>query len=154
MLPDLQQYLQFPTDFPQHNVVDLPALSPTMSQGTLVSWEKKEGQEVRRGDIVAQVETDKATMDMESPRNGFIAKLLLPGGTKDIALGTVSIVVKVARRSCVSVYVHVCVRVCLCVCGEVEGTCLGLLSLCQSSVLHSCMRGVNLTWHHCFCLVA
>ncbi|KAL5493444.1 hypothetical protein EMCRGX_G014628 [Ephydatia muelleri] len=75
-------------DLPQHNVVDLPALSPTMSQGTLVSWDKKEGEEVRRGDVVAQVETDKATMDMEAPRHGFIAKFLVGTGTKDILLGT------------------------------------------------------------------
>lgn len=72
-------------------MVDLPALSPTMSLGNLVSWDKKEGQQVRRGDVVAQVETDKATMDMESPRNGFIAKFLVSGGTKDIPLGTVSV---------------------------------------------------------------
>ena len=55
-----------------------------------MSWDKKEGEEVRRGDVVAQVETDKATMDMEAPRHGFIAKFLVGTGTKDILLGTVS----------------------------------------------------------------
>ena len=55
-----------------------------------MSWDKKEGEEVRRGDVVAQVETDKAIMDMEAPRHGFIAKFLVGTGTKDILLGTVS----------------------------------------------------------------
>ena len=90
---------------PQHDVVELPALSPTMSQGTLVSWEKKEGDEVKRGDVVAQVETDKATMDMEVPRHGFIAKFLVGAGTKDIPLGMVS------TRECV----------CVCVCALSTG---------------------------------
>ena len=60
-----------------------------MEQGTIVSWEKEEGDEVEEGDIIAQVETDKATMDMETTTGGFIAKILMPAGSKDIPLGTV-----------------------------------------------------------------
>ena len=57
-----------------HKVIKLPALSPTMEQGTIVSWDKQEGDEVEEGDIIAQVETDKAVMDMETTESGFIAK--------------------------------------------------------------------------------
>ena len=58
-------------------------------KGTIVSWEKQEGDELSEGDILAQIETDKATMDMETPREGYLAKILLPEGTKDIPLGKV-----------------------------------------------------------------
>jgi len=51
----------------------------------------EEGATVSEGDILAQVETDKATMDMETPREGYLAKILVPAGTKDIPLGTVSL---------------------------------------------------------------
>ena len=78
------------TDLPEHKEVKLPALSPTMSTGTIVSWEKQEGEEVMDGDVLAQVETDKATMDMDSPRSGFLAKIIIPAGTKDIPLGKVA----------------------------------------------------------------
>lgn len=61
-----------------------------MLLGTIVSWEKEEGEELIEGDILAQIETDKATMDMETPREGYLAKILLPAGTKDIPLGKVS----------------------------------------------------------------
>lgn len=55
-----------------------------------MSWEKEEGDELIEGDILAQIETDKATMDMETPREGYLARILLPAGTKDIPLGKVS----------------------------------------------------------------
>jgi len=55
-----------------------------------VAWEKAEGEELMEGDILAQIETDKATMDMETPREGYLVKILLPAGTKDIPLGKVS----------------------------------------------------------------
>ena len=64
-----------------------------MPLGTIVSWEKEEGEEVMEGDILAQIETDKATMDMETDRQGYLAKILLPAGTKDIPLGKVSHVI-------------------------------------------------------------
>lgn len=61
-----------------------------MSTGTIVSWEKNEGDEIVDGDVLAQVETDKATMDMDSATEGYMAKIVVPAGTKDIPLGRVS----------------------------------------------------------------
>lgn len=77
------------TDLPEHKEIRLPALSPTMSTGTIVSWEKNEGDEIMDGDVLAQVETDKATMDMDSAMEGYMAKIVVPAGTKDIPLGKV-----------------------------------------------------------------
>lgn len=70
----------------------MPALSPTMSQGNVASWQVKEGAEVTAGDILADIETDKATLPWENQDDGFIAKLLKPGGSKDIPVGTPLIV--------------------------------------------------------------
>ena len=66
----------------------MPALSPTMSQGNLVEWTVKEGQEVAPGDSLAEVETDKATMTWENQDDGFVAKLLVPAGAQGIEVGT------------------------------------------------------------------
>lgn len=63
-----------------------------METGTIISWEKQEGEEVSEGDVLAQVETDKATMDMECPSDGYLAKILMPAGSKDLPLGKVGIV--------------------------------------------------------------
>ena len=79
------------SDLPEHSLVKLPALSPTMELGTIVQWEKAEGDMLEEGDIIAMIETDKATMDMETPTAGYLAKIMVPAGSKDIALGTVSI---------------------------------------------------------------
>ena len=62
----------------------LPALSPTMETGNLVKWLVKEGQTVNSGDIIAEIETDKATMELESPDDGIIEKILVPEGTENI----------------------------------------------------------------------
>ena len=75
------------TGLPPHTNVPLPALSPTMEMGTIVSWEKKEGDELSEGDLLAQIETDKATMDFETPEEGFLAKIIIPAGSKDIPIG-------------------------------------------------------------------
>jgi len=72
---------------PDHFKVNLPALSPTMEMGTLVSWAKEEGDELAEGDLLAEIETDKATMGFETPEEGYLAKILIPAGTKDIPLG-------------------------------------------------------------------
>ncbi|RWS24951.1 Dihydrolipoyllysine-residue acetyltransferase component of pyruvate dehydrogenase complex-like protein [Leptotrombidium deliense] len=72
---------------PDHIKVALPALSPTMEMGTLVSWEKKEGDKLNEGDLLAEIETDKATMGFETPEEGYLAKILIPAGTKDIPIG-------------------------------------------------------------------
>lgn len=74
-------------DLPDHIKVLLPALSPTMETGTIVSWEKKEGDKLSEGDLLAEIETDKATMGFETPEEGYLAKILFPGGTKDIKIG-------------------------------------------------------------------
>ena len=66
----------------------MPNLSPTMEKGNLQEWCKKVGDKVSPGDILASIETDKATVDFEMQEEGFIAKLLFEEGTKDISLGT------------------------------------------------------------------
>ena len=66
----------------------MPALSPTMSQGNVAGWQVKEGAEITAGDILADIETDKATLPWENQDDGFVAKLLKPGGSKDIPVGT------------------------------------------------------------------
>ena len=72
-----------------------------MEQGTIVQWEKAEGDVLEEGDIIALIETDKATMDMETPTTGYLAKILMPAGSKDIALGTVSIFFFFSPLQCV-----------------------------------------------------
>ncbi|GBM06225.1 Dihydrolipoyllysine-residue acetyltransferase component of pyruvate dehydrogenase complex, mitochondrial [Araneus ventricosus] len=79
---------QFSSDgLPPHHRVPLPALSPTMEMGTIVSWEKKEGDKLNEGDLLAEIETDKATMGFETPEEGYLAKILVPAGSKDVPLG-------------------------------------------------------------------
>ena len=65
----------------------MPALSPTMEEGTLAKWLVKEGDEVRSGDILAEIETDKATMEFEAVDEGKIAKILVPEGTDNVKVG-------------------------------------------------------------------
>lgn len=67
--------------------VPLPALSPTMESGSIVSWDKKEGDQLTEGDLLAEIETDKATMAFETPEEGYLAKILVPAGTKGVPLG-------------------------------------------------------------------
>ena len=61
-------------------IIEMPKLSDTMSVGTLVKWHKKAGDSVQNGDILAEVETDKATVDYEAVDEGFLAKILIPAG--------------------------------------------------------------------------
>jgi len=74
-------------DYPSHIKVALPALSPTMEMGTIVSWEKKVGDQVSEGDLLCEIETDKATMGFETPEEGYLAKVMIEAGTKDIPVG-------------------------------------------------------------------
>jgi len=67
----------------------MPALSPTMEEGTLAKWFVKEGDEVRSGDILAEIETDKATMEFEAVDEGVISKILVEAGTDEVTVGTV-----------------------------------------------------------------
>src|ERR1700756_1143009 len=62
----------------------MPALSPTMEKGNLAKWIKKEGDAVKTGDVIAEIETDKATMEYESVDDGTLAKIVVPEGTSDV----------------------------------------------------------------------
>jgi pyruvate dehydrogenase E2 component (dihydrolipoamide acetyltransferase) len=64
----------------------MPALSPTMETGTLAKWLKKEGDEVRSGDVIAEIETDKATMEVEAVDEGRLGRILVAEGTEDVAV--------------------------------------------------------------------
>jgi pyruvate dehydrogenase E1 component beta subunit len=67
----------------------MPALSPTMEEGTLAKWLKKVGDTIEAGDIIAEIETDKATMEFEAVDDGVITKILVAEGTENVAVGTV-----------------------------------------------------------------
>src|SRR5712691_912645 len=66
----------------------MPALSPTMEKGNLAKWVKKEGEPVKAGDVIAEIETDKATMEVEAADEGTLGKILVPEGTADVAVNT------------------------------------------------------------------
>src|SRR5437763_5046775 len=66
----------------------MPALSPTMEQGKLAKWLKKEGDKVKSGDVLAEIETDKATMEVEAVDEGTLGKILVKAGTNDVAVNT------------------------------------------------------------------
>jgi pyruvate dehydrogenase E2 component (dihydrolipoamide acetyltransferase) len=66
----------------------MPALSPTMEKGNLARWVKKEGDKIKAGDVIAEIETDKATMEVEAVDEGTLAKILVPDGTADVAVNT------------------------------------------------------------------
>ncbi|MDF2119627.1 pyruvate dehydrogenase complex E1 component subunit beta [Roseiarcaceae bacterium H3SJ34-1] len=66
----------------------MPALSPTMEQGKIARWMKKEGDSIKSGDILAEIETDKATMEVEAVDEGVLAKILVPDGTDNVAVNT------------------------------------------------------------------
>src|SRR6202161_3747562 len=66
----------------------MPALSPTMEKGNLAKWMKSEGDKIKSGDIIAEIETDKATMEVEATDEGTLGKILIPEGTADVAVNT------------------------------------------------------------------
>jgi pyruvate dehydrogenase E1 component beta subunit len=66
----------------------MPALSPTMEKGNLAKWLKKEGDTIKTGDVIAEIETDKATMEVEAIDDGTLGKILVPEGTNDVAVNT------------------------------------------------------------------
>ena len=73
---------------PMPTEVLMPALSPTMEKGNLAKWLKKEGDKVKSGDVIAEIETDKATMEVEAADEGTLGKILVPEGTADVAVNT------------------------------------------------------------------
>jgi pyruvate dehydrogenase E1 component beta subunit len=66
----------------------MPALSPTMTEGNVSRWLKKEGDKVKSGDVIAEIETDKATMEVEAVDEGVLGKILIPEGTQNVAVNT------------------------------------------------------------------
>src|SRR6059058_6045288 len=66
----------------------MPALSPTMTEGKIARWVKNVGEPVRAGDVLAEIETDKATMEVEAVDEGVLAKIVIPEGTEHVAVNT------------------------------------------------------------------
>ena len=69
--------------------ITMPALSPTMTEGTLASWSVKEGDAISSGDVIAEIETDKATMEVEAVDEGTLGKIIIPAGTENVQVNTV-----------------------------------------------------------------
>ena len=77
-----------PSNLPNHRILVMPALSPSMEKGALVAWNKKIGDKIEAGDSLAKVETDKAVLDFDSTEDGYLAKIFVQDGTSDIPLGS------------------------------------------------------------------
>jgi pyruvate dehydrogenase E2 component (dihydrolipoamide acetyltransferase) len=71
----------------------MPALSPTMEKGNLAKWLKKEGDQIKSGDVIAEIETDKATMEVEAVDEGVLAKIVVPEGTTDVPVNDIIAVI-------------------------------------------------------------
>ena len=71
----------------------LPAMSPTMTEGNIAKWTKKEGEKVSPGDVIAEIETDKAIMELETDEDGVLGKILIAEGSEGIAVGTLIAVI-------------------------------------------------------------
>ena len=69
--------------------ITMPALSPTMEEGTLAKWLVKPGDTVESGDVIAEIETDKATMEVEAVDEGVVAKILVEEGTEGVAVNAI-----------------------------------------------------------------
>lgn len=77
----------------------MPALSPTMKKGKILQWNKKEGDQVSAGDVLAEVETDKAAVGLELQEDGYLAKILVPAGDRQINLGEIIAIVVDSKES-------------------------------------------------------
>ncbi|MCK6453960.1 MAG: biotin/lipoyl-binding protein, partial [Alphaproteobacteria bacterium] len=66
----------------------MPALSPTMTEGKIAAWRKREGDNIKAGDVLAEIETDKATMEVEAVDEGVLAKILVAAGTEGVKVNT------------------------------------------------------------------
>ncbi|KAJ1649730.1 pyruvate dehydrogenase complex dihydrolipoamide acetyltransferase component (E2), partial [Coemansia sp. RSA 25] len=81
--------------YPDHQLIGMPALSPTMTQGNVGQWQKNVGDKIEPGDVLVEIETDKAQMDFEFQEEGYLAKILAPTGTKDLKIDSpVAIIVE------------------------------------------------------------
>jgi hypothetical protein len=78
------------SSFPPHSMINMPALSPTMTMGNLGVWSKKIGDSIQPGDVLVEIETDKAQMDFECQDEGFLAQILVPSGTQEVGVNLVS----------------------------------------------------------------
>lgn len=83
------QLIRCYASFPPHQVIKMPALSPTMTAGNIGAWQKKAGDSIEPGQVLVEVETDKAQMDFEFQEEGIIAKILKETGEKDVPVGNV-----------------------------------------------------------------
>ncbi|KAH8650989.1 dihydrolipoyllysine-residue acetyltransferase component-pyruvate dehydrogenase complex [Xylariales sp. PMI_506] len=81
------QLARWYASYPPHTIIKMPALSPTMTSGNIGAWHKKAGDAIAPGDVLVEIETDKAQMDFEFQEEGVIAKVLKDSGAKDIAVG-------------------------------------------------------------------
>ncbi|CAN8102029.1 unnamed protein product [Discula destructiva] len=86
-LPSTSSLARWYASYPPHTVVNMPALSPTMTAGNIGVWQKKPGDVLQPGDVLVEIETDKAQMDFEFQEEGVLAKILKESGEKDIAVG-------------------------------------------------------------------
>ena len=82
----------------------MPALSPTMTMGNVGTWQKKIGDEISPGDVLVEIETDKAQMDFECQEEGYLAKTLVETGTKDVKIGTVCYTIICFKISIISLF--------------------------------------------------
>lgn len=76
--------------YPSHQIISMPALSPTMTAGNIGTWQKKPGDTLAPGEVLVEIETDKAQMDFEFQEEGVLAKILKDSGEKDVPVGNVS----------------------------------------------------------------
>lgn len=83
----------------------MPALSPTMKKGNLMKWIKKEGDALEPGDVIAEVETDKATVGFEVQEPGVLARILVPEGTQGVELGAL-VAIMVSKKADVGAFAN------------------------------------------------
>lgn len=88
-LPSTASLARWYASYPPHSIVRMPALSPTMTAGNIGTWQKKAGDKIEPGEVLVELETDKAQMDFEFQEEGVLAKVLKATGSKDIPVGNV-----------------------------------------------------------------
>lgn len=79
-------------------IINMPSLSPTMSEGTIVKWYKKEGEKVGAGDLLCDIQTDKAVVSMEADDEGILAKILMAEGSSGVEVRNLHICLRIWRR--------------------------------------------------------
>jgi len=90
VIPSTSNLARWYASYPPHTIVKMPALSPTMTAGNIGAWQKKPGDSIVPGDVLVEIETDKAQMDFEYQEEGVLAKVLKQTGEKDVPVGNVS----------------------------------------------------------------